>query len=118
MLRKFQNLCVHLSLQIMHMLTNPKPAYSRLLSLDFMRGLIMVLLALESAGLYEHFAKASEGTALNALFAQFFHHPWHGLHFWDLVQPAFMFMAGVAMAFSLEKQRQQGMPWNQSFRKT
>jgi predicted acyltransferase len=29
----------------------------RLLSLDFMRGLIMVLLALESAGLFDHFPR-------------------------------------------------------------
>jgi len=87
----------------------------RLLSLDFMRGLIMVLLALESAGLYEHLYAVSP---VRFLIRQFFHHPWHGLHAWDLVQPAFMFMAGAAMAFSLEKQRKKGMSWNQSFQKT
>jgi predicted acyltransferase len=79
-----------------------------------MRGLIMVLLALESAGLYERLSTASgEGF----LIGQFFHHPWHGLHAWDLVQPAFMFMAGAAMAFSLDKQRQKGMTWGESFQK-
>lgn len=93
----------------------PRPP--RLLSLDFMRGLIMVLLALESAGLYEHLAKDTENSPLHAFFTQFFHHPWHGLHGWDLVQPAFMFMAGAAMAFSLRRQEQQGMTWGQSFRK-
>ena len=82
-----------------------------------MRGLIMVLLALESAGLYEHLAKTTEDTPLHAFFIQFFHHPWHGLRAWDLVQPAFMFMAGAAMAFSLHRQQQQGYTWNQSFRK-
>ncbi|HTD93672.1 MAG TPA: DUF5009 domain-containing protein, partial [Chitinophagaceae bacterium] len=87
----------------------------RLLSLDFMRGLIMVLLALESAGLYEHL---STGSGEGFLIRQFFHHPWHGLHAWDLVQPAFMFMAGAAMAFSLDKQRKKGLTWNQSFQKT
>jgi predicted acyltransferase len=89
----------------------------RLLSLDFMRGLVMVLLALESCGLYEHLSKASEGSIFYPLARQFFHHPWHGLHVWDLVQPAFMFMAGAAMAFSLQRQRQQGMSWGQSFQK-
>jgi predicted acyltransferase len=89
----------------------------RLLSLDFMRGLVMVLLALESCGLYEHLSKASEGSVFYPLARQFFHHPWHGLHVWDLVQPAFMFMAGAAMAFSLQRQRQQGMSWRQSFQK-
>jgi uncharacterized membrane protein len=34
----------------------------RLLSLDFMRGLIMVLLAMESTGLYEHLSDASGTT--------------------------------------------------------
>ena len=90
----------------------------RLLSLDFMRGLIMVLLALESAGLHDQLSQASENTWAYPLVQQFFHHPWHGLHAWDLVQPAFMFMAGAAMAFSLQKQQQQGVTWAQSFRKT
>jgi len=90
----------------------------RLLSLDFMRGLIMVLLAMESTGLYEHLSKASgDNSLLHSFFQQFFHHPWNGLRFWDLIQPGFMFIAGTAMAFSLHKQASQGMTWNQSFRK-
>lgn len=89
----------------------------RLLSLDFMRGFIMVLLALESTGLYEHLFEATKGTVLNGVFLQFFHHPWNGLRFWDLIQPGFMFMAGVAMAYSLHKQEQQGVSWAQSFQK-
>lgn len=90
---------------------------ARLLSLDVMRGGIMVLLALESAGLYEHLTRMSENTAFHSFFLQFFHHPWHGLRAWDLVQPAFMFMAGAAMAFSLHRQQQEGRSWNYSFRK-
>jgi len=82
-----------------------------------MRGLIMVLLALESTGLYEHLAEGSAGSPLHPFFLQFFHHPWHGLHAWDIVQPAFMFMAGAAMAFSLHRQQQEGRTWNESFRK-
>jgi predicted acyltransferase len=93
------------------------PQPKRLLSLDFMRGLIMVLLALEAAGLWEHLQKNSENTILHGFFMQFDHHPWHGLRAWDLVQPAFMFMAGVAMAYSLRRQQQQGYTWGQSFRK-
>src|SRR5215831_17950874 len=89
----------------------------RLLSLDFMRGFIMVLLALESTGLYEHLFEATKGNALNNFFIQFFHHPWNGLRFWDLIQPGFMFMAGVSMAYSLNKQWSNGVSWNQSFKK-
>jgi len=82
-----------------------------------MRGLIMVLLALESTGLYEHLYRAAGNSFLGAFMQQFFHHPWNGLRFWDLIQPAFMFIAGTAMAFSLEKQRQRGVSWDQSFKK-
>jgi predicted acyltransferase len=90
---------------------------TRLQSLDFLRGFIMVLLALESARLFDHLFALSEGHAIQAFFLQFFHHPWHGLRFWDLIQPCFMFIAGTALAFSLHKQQQLGVSWNTSFRK-
>jgi len=91
----------------------------RLLSLDFLRGLIMVLLALESAGLYKNLQEASvEGGFIHSGLEQFFHHPWNGLRFWDLIQPGFMYMAGVALAYSLHQQNQKGLTWNQSFIKT
>lgn len=90
----------------------------RLKSLDFMRGFIMVLLALESTGLYEHLFDATKGTILNGFFLQFFHHPWNGLRFWDLIQPGFMYMAGVSLAYSLNKQWANGVTWSRSFRKT
>src|SRR5258705_7464545 len=89
----------------------------RLLSLDFLRGLIMVLLMLESIHLYDQLFELSEGSSIQPFFLQFFHHPWNGLRFWDLIQPGFMFMAGTAMAYSLHKQASQGMTWKQSFRK-
>jgi hypothetical protein len=83
-----------------------------------MRGLIMVLLALESTGLYEHLINGSVEYCLTTLSSSSSqHHPWHGLHAWDLVQPAFMFMAGTALAFSLHRQQLEGRSWNYSFRK-
>ena len=91
---------------------------NRLLSLDVMRGAIMVLLTLESTGLYEHLEEVKGGVLYHQLIQQFFHHPWHGLRFWDMIQPAFMFMAGTAMAFSLEKQRSLGISWSDSWKKT
>ncbi len=90
---------------------------SRLLSLDFMRGLIMVFLMLEAAGLYEHLFELSDGNVVQSFFVQFFHHPWNGLRFWDLIQPGFMFMAGTSMAYSLRRQQADGFTWGQSFRK-
>jgi predicted acyltransferase len=77
----------------------------------------MVLLALEAAGLFEALSEATERNGIHVIIQQFFHHPWNGLRFWDLVQPAFMFMAGTAMAYSLHKQQTQGMAWSESFRK-
>ena len=77
----------------------------------------MVLLASEAAGIYDSLSDATEGNFLNNIFIQFSHHPWNGLRFWDLIQPSFMFMAGTAMAYSLHKQQQQGLTWNESFRK-
>jgi predicted acyltransferase len=97
---------------------NASPISGRLMSLDFLRGFIMVLLAIESTGLYDYLYEHSKGEPFNNFIIQFTHHPWHGLHFWDLVQPAFMFMAGVAMAFSLTKQWASGVTWGQSFKKT
>lgn len=89
----------------------------RLLSLDFMRGLIMVFLMLESAGLYEHLNATVEGSWIQIITEQFFHHPWNGLKFWDLIQPGFMFMAGTAMAYSLQRQQMEGVKWVDSFKK-
>jgi predicted acyltransferase len=98
-------------------MTAPTPT-PRLLSLDFMRGLIMVLLVLESTRLYDRMFEATENSAIQLFFLQFFHHPWNGLRFWDLVQPGFMFMAGTALAYSLRRQEMEGMPWSKSFIKT
>ena len=96
--------------------TLPQP--SRLLSLDFLRGFIMALLCLSSTGIYDNLEEIYRGTTFHHFIQQFVHHPWNGLRFWDLVQPGFMFMAGTAMAFSLSKQQQMGMSWNESFLKT
>jgi len=86
---------------------------NRLASLDFYRGLVMVLLMLDSSGLYEHLVEhTKEGSFTHSLAVQFTHFKWHGLHFWDLIQPAFMFIAGTAMAFSLTKQTARGLSWN------
>ena len=95
-------------------MTTVQPA-QRLLSLDFLRGLIMVLLALESAGLFDRIDELSTNPAVKGLMLQFFHHPWNGLRFWDLIQPGFMFMAGTAMAYSLDKQFRNGVSWNDAF---
>jgi len=89
----------------------------RLLSLDFMRGFIMVLLALESTRFFEGLLHAAQGSFMEGVLLQFTHHPWNGLRFWDLIQPGFMYIAGISLALSLMKQQGAGMKWSQSFKK-
>lgn len=86
-----------------------KSGDERLLSLDFFRGITMFLLIAEYTGLY-HFMidPYFEGTFIHAIGLQLNHHPWHGLTFWDLVQPYFMFIVGVAMPFSTSKRLARG----------
>jgi predicted acyltransferase len=91
----------------------------RLSSLDFYRGLVMVLLVMEASGLYDHILHMSDPSSfLHSAAVQFTHAEWHGLHFWDLIQPAFMFIAGTAMAFSLTKQTSKGSSWMQQAKHT
>ena len=98
-------------------LQNTIGAGARLSSLDFYRGLVMVLLMLEASGLYGYAREFSKpGSFFNAIGMEFDHAEWHGLHFWDLIQPAFMFIAGTAMAFSLTKQTAKGSSWGQQAR--
>lgn len=81
-----------------------------------MRGLIMILLAGESARIYESIEHLHPTGIAGSLIEQFFHHPWNGLRAWDLVQPAFMTMAGAAMFISYYYKTQKGVTWSQNFR--
>ncbi|MGW8180500.1 MAG: DUF5009 domain-containing protein, partial [bacterium] len=73
----------------------------RLVSLDAYRGLIMISLISGGFGL-----SAFAGHPwLNFLAEQSRHVKWEGLVYWDLIQPAFIFMVGVAMPFSYAKRR-------------
>jgi predicted acyltransferase len=81
----------------------------RLLSLDFFRGLTMFLLIAEGTGLWWTLVQDPiRNTFLEHFFIQFQHHPWHGIRFWDLIQPFFMFIVGVAMPFSYRNRISKG----------
>lgn len=89
---------------------------NRLVSLDAYRGLTMFLLIAEAALVYESLTDLfTEGSIAAAIVQQFHHHPWNGLRFWDLIQPFFMFIVGVAMPFSLKSRMAKGATWNESF---
>ena len=92
-------------------------ANERLLSLDFFRGLIMVALMIGETGFFLLLYHAESGSFTEMLSIQFEHSDWHGLTFWDTVLPAFMTMAGTAMALSYKKQQQLGNSKKHSFLK-
>lgn len=88
---------------------NSTSSNQRLLSLDFFRGITMFLLLAESTRLWSVLVQDPiAGTPFENFFMQFHHHQWNGLHFWDLIQPFFMFIVGVAMPFSYAKRIKRG----------
>lgn len=83
----------------------------RITSVDFFRGITMFLLVGESTRLYDLLETSAEegGGTVVAYFARMFsHHEWHGLHFWDLIQPFFMFIVGVAIPFAVANRKKKG----------
>lgn len=89
----------------------------RLWSLDFFRGLTMFLLIAEYTQIYDNLiAPEFQGSIIHWIGQQFHHHPWNGLRFWDLVQPFFMFIVGVAMPFSISKRLEKGDAYRDVFK--
>lgn len=96
----------------------------RLLSLDAFRGLIMCLLAINGLAVnatakklgYRVGAEAETWTAQIWQWLAFHNsHPqwnsqfyWVGCSLWDLIQPSFMFMVGVAMPYSYASRKKRG----------
>jgi heparan-alpha-glucosaminide N-acetyltransferase len=77
----------------------------RLESLDIFRGLTMLLLISHGFGIYE---ALKDTPSLGWFRYQFEHTTWTGCTLWDLIQPAFTFIVGVAMALSLSRRISQG----------
>jgi predicted acyltransferase len=88
-------------------------ARQRYLALDAYRGFIMLVLASGGFGLA---ALAQRNPAFTGIADQFEHKPWEWIAFWDLIQPAFMFMVGVAMPFAFARRTEQGFSQRQLFR--
>lgn len=80
------------------------PTIQRYLALDAYRGLIMLMLVSQGFG----FGSLKDHPTLGVIARQFEHVAWEGAVFWDMVQPAFMFIVGVAMPFALAIRKQQG----------
>src|SRR5439155_23083640 len=83
----------------------PATGTDRLGSLDAYRGFVM--LAMASGGLSS--AHLLKDPTWGWLADQLEHRQWVGCTFWDLIQPSFMFIVGVAMVFSFGQR--SGQPW-------
>ena len=88
------------------------PARQRLWSLDAFRGATMLLLASELDSAVRPIAEALPDNEFWR-FAKFHtsHVPWIGASLWDMVQPSFTLMVGVAMAFSYAKRQEKGQSY-------
>jgi predicted acyltransferase len=80
-------------------------------SLDAYRGFTM--LAMASAGLGT--AHLAHHPTWGWVADQFEHCAWAGCTAWDLVQPAFMFIVGVAMPFAFARRQDRGESWARQF---
>ena len=79
----------------------------RLASLDAYRGFIMFLMASGGFGI-PAVAQNLPDSFWVTLAPHVDHVPWVGCVLWDLIQPAFMFMVGVAAAYSTANRLQKG----------
>lgn len=87
--------------------TSVPPLPGRVASIDFFRGFTMFLLVGESTRLFGQLLKI-DNSFMQFLGTQLEHHEWHGLHFWDLIQPFFMFIVGVAIPFAVANRKRKG----------
>ena len=80
----------------------------RLHSLDFFRGLVMFLLVAEFSHLFGALMNTDNHYITAAADFLFHHAQWEGLHFWDLIQPFFMFIVGVSIPYSYANRLKKG----------
>ena len=84
----------------------------RLVSLDAYRGAIMLMMASSGLGLAQVAQLHPDSGLWRFIAHQTEHSLWAGFTLWDIIQPAFMFMVGVALPWSVANRRARG----QSFR--
>jgi len=81
---------------------------ARLTSIDAFRGFVMFLMLAEAMRLWTlHAAYPASGVWAFVAF-QTTHVPWQGCSLHDLIQPAFSFLAGASLPFSIASRRARG----------
>lgn len=89
---------------------------ARLASLDAYRGFVMLLMASGGLAIGRVANQFPNNPIWQFLAMQTEHAEWRGCTLWDLIQPSFMFMVGVAMPFSLASRLAKGQTFNQLLR--
>jgi predicted acyltransferase len=79
-----------------------KPAIKRLHSLDALRGFDMFWI-IGGEAIFAGLATLTGWPVLIWWANQLHHVPWHGFHFYDMIFPLFLFIAGISFPFSLTK---------------
>ncbi|WP_315899955.1 DUF5009 domain-containing protein [Membranihabitans marinus] len=79
----------------------------RLLSLDALRGFDMFWI-MGADSLIKRIAKTTDSPFWDTLAIQLDHPEWNGFHFYDLIFPLFLFMAGVATPYSISSRLKKG----------
>jgi predicted acyltransferase len=83
------------------------PPAHRLDSLDALRGFDMFWI-MGAEDIVHGMAKATGSSVWIALSDQFTHPDWNGFHIYDLIFPLFLFIAGVATPWSLDRAMEKG----------
>ena len=91
--------------------TTPLEPARRLASLDVFRGLTMLFMASEIMRIPSVAKQFTDSRVAQWLAFGLDHVPWTGFVPWDLIQPSFMFMVGVALPFSVASRRARGEPF-------
>ncbi len=89
---------------------HPLPS-QRLVSLDAYRGLTMFAMASGGIGLRQVALQHPDSPVWQAIGYQTEHVPWIGCSVWDMIQPSFMFIVGVAMVYSCTSRQARGQSW-------
>src|SRR5215475_14558271 len=81
---------------------------TRLVSLDAFRGLVMTLMLAEHMELHSVGLKFPNNPFWAIIAYNTDHVPWQGCSLHDLIQPAFSFLVGAALPFSIASRKAKG----------
>jgi heparan-alpha-glucosaminide N-acetyltransferase len=85
------------------------------MSLDVFRGVTMLFMASEILAIAQVARRFPASPFARFLANTLDHREWVGCAPWDLIQPAFMFMVGVALPFSIASRRAKGQAFGNMF---